>query len=253
MNIMNYPLVVAFLCFLMMWATAQLGARLFMGVRRLDAEEKDFYGFVVGATLTLLGLIIGFSFSMAIGRYDQRKNYEEEEANAIGTEYLRLDLLPAAGGEKLRALMSRYLEQRVKFYQTRSVDELRQINAVTAQLQNEMWSEVKAPALAAPSAVSALAVSGMNDVLNRQGYTQAAWWNRIPVAAWCMMAAIAVSCNVMLGFAVRHAPAKKTLLLVLPIILSISFFLLADLDSPRGGMIRVRPQNLLSLQESMRP
>ena len=72
---------------------------------------------VLAATLTLLGLIIGFSFSMAISRYDQRKNYEEAEANAIGTEYVRADLLPAADaaidqGEDLPAMRSRRLGRR---------------------------------------------------------------------------------------------------------------------------------------------
>ena len=73
----------------------------------------------MAATLTLLGLIIGFSFSMAISRYDQRKNYEEAEANAIGTEYVRADLLPAADAERMHGLLRNYLDQRVLFYQTR--------------------------------------------------------------------------------------------------------------------------------------
>ena len=60
------------------------------------------------ATLTLLGLIIGFSFSMAISRYDQRKVYEEAEANAIGTEYVRADLLPAGDAARVRALLRDY-------------------------------------------------------------------------------------------------------------------------------------------------
>jgi hypothetical protein len=60
---------------------------------------------VLGATLTLLSLIVGFSFSMAVGRYDQRKNLEEEEANAIGTEYARAELLPAAAAARVRALL----------------------------------------------------------------------------------------------------------------------------------------------------
>ena len=68
------------------------------------------------ATLTLLALIIGFTFSMALNRYDQRKIYEEEEANAIGTEYLRAELLPAADAAKVRTLLLNYLDQRVLFY-----------------------------------------------------------------------------------------------------------------------------------------
>jgi hypothetical protein len=91
----------------------------------------------------------------------------------------------------------------------------------------------------------------MNDVLNSQGYTQAAWWNRIPPAAWGMMAAIAICCNLLVGFGARQAKAERTLMLVLPLVVSISFFLIADIDSPRGGIIRVQPQNLVSFAQSL--
>jgi hypothetical protein len=124
---------------------------------------------MLSATLTLLGLLIGFSFSMAISRYDQRKNYEEAEANAIGTEYVRADLLPTVDAAKVRALLRSYIDQRILFYKTRDKQKLLQINADTAQLQSELWSAVRAPAASQPMPVSALAISGMNDVLNSQG------------------------------------------------------------------------------------
>jgi hypothetical protein len=88
--------------------------------------------------LTLLALIIGFTFSMALGRYDMRKNYEEEEANAIGTEFLRADVLPATDAAKVRALLLSYLDQRVLFYTTRDKQELGKINAMTSKLQSEL-------------------------------------------------------------------------------------------------------------------
>jgi hypothetical protein len=254
-NPINYPRLLFVLSFVILWVSAQLGTRFLTGVRDLEQEEREDFGFILGATLTLLGLIIGFSFSMAIGRYDQRKNYEEEEANAIGTEYLRADLLPGGNAEKIQALLKQYLDQRIVFYRTRDQNALQGIDADTARLQNEMWSAVKSAALTQPTPVTALAVSGMNDVLNSQGYTQAAWWNRIPIAAWGLMAAIAVCCNVMVGFGARHAKDKvrNFLLLVLPLVISISFLLLADIDSPRTGFIRVSPQNLLSLSQSLHP
>jgi len=103
----------------------------------------------------------------------------------------------------------------------------------------------------AADTVIALAVAGMNDVLNSQGYTQAAWWNRIPRAAWWLMGAIAVCCNVLVGYGARNAKTEGRLLLVVPLVVAISFMLIADIDSPRGGVIRVSPQNLLSLAASL--
>jgi len=251
-NLMNYPWLIFGLSFFVLWLSARMGAFFLKKQQKVEEDVRQDFGLILAATLTLLGLIIGFTFSMAIGRYDQRKNYEEAEANAIGTEYVRADLLPAADAAKVRALLRNYLDQRVLFYITRDEQEIRQVNARTAQLQTELWSAVLPPAAAQPTPVVALAVSGMNDVLNSQGYTQAAWWNRIPHEAWYLMAGIAICCNVLVGIALRNVKAKGILLLVLPLVVSISFFLIADIDSPRRGLIDVKPQNLVSLVESLR-
>jgi hypothetical protein len=246
----NYPFLVLFpLSLLMLWLAARIGTSL-RKWRPLADDEREDFGFVQAATLTLLGLIIGFSFSMSISRYDQRKNYEEAEANAIGTEYFRAALLPANTVE-VRALLRKYLDLRIFFYRTRSASELRRINTDTDQLQTEMWSAVKVPAMAQPTPVMALVVSGMNDVLNSQGYTQAAWWNRIPTSAWGLMITIAILCNVLVGYGGRSAMAKGRVIYILPLFVSISFLMIADIDSPRGGLIRVAPQNLVSLSQSL--
>ena len=251
MDVTLYPVLVFVLSFSGLTLSAWIGVLLSRN-RGVKAETRDDFGIILAATLTLLGLIVGFTFSMALGRYDQRKNYEEEEANAIGTEYLRAGLLPAADAAKVRALLLSYLDQRILFYETRGEEELSKIDAQTAKLQAELWSAVQAPAVAQPTPVIALAVSGMNDVLNSQGYTQAAWWNRIPAAAWGLMAAIAVCSVVLVGFGARNPKAESKLLLILPLVVSIAFFLIADIDSPRRGLIHVKPQNLLSLAQSLR-
>ena len=251
-NLINYPIVFFLVSFAVLCVSAWTGTRL---LRRhaLDESARDDFSVIQAATLTLLGLILGFSFSMAISRYDQRKNLEEEEANAIGTEYLRADLLPAADAAKVKGLLERYTEQRIAFYITRDLDEYRQIVARTSKLQSELWTAVQVPAVAQPTPLSALAVAGMNDVLNSQGYTQAAWWNRIPVSAWGLMVTMAICCNVLTGYGARNAKGQRALLLVLPLVVSITFMLIADIDSPRGGLIRVRPQNLTNLLESLHP
>jgi len=249
--IMSLPFLVLALSFVALWLSARTGAFFRKRRRNLEEDERRDLGLIEAAALTLLGLIIGFSFSMAISRYDQRKNLEEAEANAIGAEYVRADLLPAADAARVRTLLRNYVDQRVLFYETRDERQLLQIDAATAQLESDLWFAAQAPAAAQPTPLVALAVSGMNDVLNSQGYTQAAWRNRIPVAAWGLMAAIAICCNLLIGYGAHRAEAKSVLFLVLPLIVSISFFLIADLDSPRGGVVRVRPQNLVRLSQSL--
>jgi FtsH-binding integral membrane protein len=249
---MNYPVLAFTLSFVALSLSAQIGAYLHRRRRDQEEAEHEDLGVVLAASLTLLGLIIGFSFSMAVTRYDQRKNYEAEEANAIGTEYVRAGLLPAAEAANVRRLLRSYVDQRVLFYTTPNARRLEQINTSTAQLQTDLWSAVQAPAAAQPTFMVALAVSGMNDVLNSQGYTQAAWWNRIPGAAWALMAAIAICCNLLVGYNARRAGGKMKSFLLLPLIVSIAFFLIADMDSPRGGLVLVHPHNLESVSRSLR-
>ena len=188
---------------------------------------------------------------MATSRYDQRKNYEEAEANAIGTEYVRAALLPKNNAERIRKLLKEYLDLRIAFYETQDGQELENVNAATAQVQAELWSAIRGPTTENPTPVMAVVVSGMNDVLNSQGYTQAAYWNTIPPAAWVLMAAIAVGCNLLVGYGSRSMKAGRKLLPILPLIASFAFMLIADIDSPRHGIILVRPQNLIGLAQSL--
>ena len=255
-NLMNaitlHPLLVFAISFGLLWLSAQIGAWARGAQRSVDEDMHEHFGIILAATLTLLGLVIGFTFSMAIDRYNLRKNYEEAEANAIGTEFLRADLLPAGDAPKLRSLLKDYLNHRIEFYITHDGAELRRINTRTAELQAELWASVRAPAAAQPNPIVALAVGGMNDVLNAQGYTQAALWDRIPIAAWGLMAAIATCGNLLIGFGLRSGRWGAKQLLILPLVISIAFMLIADIDTPRRGLIEVKPQNLISLAESIR-
>ena len=252
MRLNDYPLVVFVVTFFGMAIFSWIGATMLRRRRPLEEDARKDFDVVLAGTLTLLGLILGFSFSMAINRYDQRKNLEEEEANAIGTEMLRAELLPAADASRIKSLLKDYLAQRIDFYRIRDEEQHREINLRVARLQSELWSAVQAPAVAQPTPLSALAVAGMNDVLNSQGYSQAALWNRIPRAAWWLMMLIAVCANVLMGYGVRNYKTERLLLLVLPLIVSVTFMLIADIDSPRGGFIRVVPQNLISVSEGLR-
>ena len=143
----------------------------------------------------------------------------------------------------MRELLNRYVNQRIAFYLGGGEA------SVEAKLQSELWSAVAQVARSQATPVVALAVSGMNDVLNSQGYTQAAWWNRIPVAAWGLMGLIAILSNMLLGY--RERKTSRLVPLILPVIASIAFFLIADIDSPRGGVIHVGPQNLIAVSQFM--
>jgi len=213
-------------------------------------DERHDFATVQAATLTLLALIIGFTFSMAVTRYDQRKSLEEAEANAIGTEYLRVELLPGDLSSPARDLLRKYLDLRIAFYEADDPAAADEIGRRTSNLQSELWSSVL-PAASSPTPITALVIAGMNDVINAQGYAQAAWWNRIPRGAWTMMFLMAISCSLLVGYGEQRK--GSIIVFFLPVVVSIAFFLISDLDNPRGGVIRVHPQNLQAVVQSMTP
>ena len=219
--------------------------------RTKDTETSEDLGIIQTATLTLLALIIGFTFSMAIDRHDQREIFEEGEANAIGTEFLRADLLPSKVSAATKDLLLQYVDQRILFYSKQSPEKIQEIRNKTEQLQADLWNEILPVVRKQDTPTIALVASGMNDVINSQGYVQAAWWNRIPLTAWALMAAIAVCANLLVGFGARNFEKNMGLFMIFPFVVSVSLFLIADIDSPRGGVIRIEARNLVALKNNL--
>ena len=247
--VLNFPLLVLALTFVVLWISELIGASFCKRWNVKESQREDLH-VIAAATLTLLGLIIGFALSIAINGFDQRQDHEEAEACAIATEFNRSNLLPVADSTRVRALLRTYLDQRVLFYETREDRKLRQIEATIAQLETDLLSAVQSTAVARPTPVAALTISGMDDVLTSKRSAQAAWANRIPVAAWVLMAAIAICGNLLIGCGLRSTDGRAALLLVLPLVVSIAFFLISEIDSPRVGIILVTPHNLTGLSQS---
>lgn len=246
----EYPELLLVVSFLVLCAATALGTWLSRRYPADEAMHHDF-GLVLGAALTMLALIVGFSFSMAAGRYEQRRDLEGVEANTIGTEYQRADLLPAADGAAVKALLKSYTDLRVQFYTVSDSDELGKIEKRTEKVQQELWAAMLPVAAAHPTPITALVITGMNEALDSQSAVQAAWFNRIPTGAWCLLAIMSFGSVFFLGYGFRSNLAVRRLSFAMPLLVSIALGLIADIDSPRRGIIRVQPQNLLELTETM--
>jgi hypothetical protein len=242
---LDHPLIVFAIALIAQGVAVYAGDILRKRSHQLRQDERHDFDTVRATTMTLLALIIGFTFSMAVSRYDQRKTLEEAEANAIGTEYLRAGLLPDDLGAQAKELLRNYLRLRIAFYEN---DDLT-LDQDTGKAGTDLWSVALSAANRQPTPVVALAVSGMNDVLNSQGYALAAWRNRIPVGAWVLMGVMAIFCNLLVGYSEQRKGGL--IAFILPVVVSTSFLLIADLDSPRGGIIRVNPQNLSAFSQSI--
>jgi hypothetical protein len=249
--ILDHPFVAFAFTLVVCSVAVWFGNAVLSKYRTKDSETATDLGIIQTATLTLLALIIGFTFSMAINRHDQREVLEEAEANAIGTEYLRADLLPVTSASAIKVLLVGYLDQRILFYTEQNQETLKEISKRTNEFENTLWKEILPVARSQPHVMTALAASGMNDALNSRGYTQAAWWNRIPYTAWGLMGAIAICANLLVGFGARNFSHNIALFMIFPFVIAVSFFLIADIDSPRGGVIRVEPRNLIQLKNTL--
>lgn len=250
-TLLDHPLILLPVSFGFLWLATRAGAALQVWHGRLDESKRGDFDIVLGATLTLLSLIVGFSFSMANSRYDQRKNYEEGEANAIGTAYARADLLPSADAIKVHRLLREYVDLRVRFYTTAEPQQHRDLSRATGRAQAQLWGAVVTAVSAAPTPVAALAAWGMNDALNSQGYAQAAAWNRIPMGAWVLLYVLGAVATAMTGHRFQVEARAYLIRLIIPAIVATAFFLIADIDCPAGGVIRIVPENLLALAATL--
>ena len=247
-NVVDHPPILLATAVVALCGAAFLGDLLRSRVRPVKTDERADLDIVLTATLTLLGLLLGFTFSMAVSRYDQRKTHEAAETNAIATEYRRADLIPGPGRIQERELLTRYTDERIRYYRNGEVG-TGVVDQDLRTLQNTLWSGVAHAANAQRDPVSAVVVSGMDDVFNSRGTTRAAWLNRIPAGAWALLATTALVVTLLLGYRERRRDA--VVLTVLPLVVSIALFLIADIDSPREGLIRVAPINLVQLSDSM--
>ena len=237
--------------FLFLGLGAQLGIWMCRRVKTPMEGVEDFR-MILGATLSMLGLLIGFTLSMSINGFNNRQMGEEEEAAAINAAYIRADLLPAEDSAKIRPLLINYLEKRLQFYTTRDPHKQEDIRSQTLGLHNQLWAAISAVANARQTPVIALAVTGINDVLSTQKRTQANWRHQVPLAAWLLLGAVAVCCNMMVGYNAQGLRRRVGLLLILPLVISMSFMMIADIDAPGRGIIKVKPANLQYLYSTIK-
>ncbi|MDR6201441.1 bestrophin-like domain [Paraburkholderia graminis] len=247
----DHPAILFLVLFVLFIAAVAFGVFVLRRLSPLHEDERDDFSAVQGATLTLLALLIGFSISMAVNRYDQRKVLEEAEANAIGTEFARADLTEPDIRDEMKAALIQYTRLRLTEFRTRDHAERKQLDGELAALQSKSWLQATHVGKSQPTPIGSLVVAGMNDVLNSQDYSEAARINHIPLGAWVLMIVIAVFGCAVQGYGAKGKRRTALLMTILPVTISLSLALIADIDSPRGGIIRVQPQNLARLLQSL--
>ena len=250
---MTYDLIMAVL-FLGLPVSCQLGYRL--GLRAapgMDEGEKSPASAWQAALLGLAALLIGFTFSMAQGRYDARKHIVLEEANDIGTTYLRTHLLDDARGEGLRALLRRYVDVRLAvaepgldWGQTEAF--LRQ----SSQIVEQIWARVADAGRAEHSPTAALLIQSTNAMIDAGEEHVEALENPLPTTVFVVLILVTAVAMLSVGYGCGLESRMRALgMFVAPVLLAAVIGLVFDLAHPRIGIIRVRDPILARLKKSL--
>jgi len=257
---LNYTLVSVIGCvalFLGMLLIAYLAFRL--GRRRWQEadETPQSSGAITGAVFALLGLLIAFTFSGAFARFDARRQLIVQEANAIGTAYLRVDLLPAEAQAPLRESFREYAATRVAQQQYVSdTPAARKDYARTSGLQNEIWTQAVA-ASSGPEYQSArmLLIPALNEMIDIVTTRSTAIQTHPPLLVWIALSVIALACAGMAGYSASSAEQPKYFyFIVFAAIIAFTLYIILDVEYPRYGLVRLDQVNqvLVDLAETMK-
>ena len=238
-----HPGMFFFAVVLFLWSGTLLGGYLRRKRETRMAEETSTFKTLEGAVLALLGLLLGFTFSMAVGRYDQRKNLEIAEANTLTNVWLRTATLPQPERLAEQRLLREYVPVRLEFLNAGTVQPRIESSLQQAsQLQRQIWQGASAYAATHVDPVTAQNLSEVTAMIDVTESRTAAFENRIPILAWCMLLFIGLVASMLVGVGIGSR--SRLLRFVLPLVVASALSLILDLDSPRSGLIRVHQHSL---------
>ncbi len=249
---LNSVLIVGLL-FALIVVAHEFGLRL--GNYRLahsDSDVKSQTSAIQGSVLGLLALILGFTFSMSIQRYDQRSGAEVAEANAIGTAELRTALLPAPFDGQAQAAIDAYIELRLRSATVDLThrDERRALNVETTQLQQRIWDIGVAAAEVNPNPVkTGYFLTAVNDLIDAYGSRLDALQRHVPPAIFYLLFIFFIATGSLIGYSsgLGHRRSRAPAL-ILTLLICLLVFIIIDLDRPRRGIIQVRQDSMEALR-----
>ena len=216
---------------------------------RLTAVEAAIFG--------LMGLMIAFTFSGAADRYELRRQLTVDEANAIGSSYSRLDLLPVSRQAGLREKYRRYLEARISVYRVMpDIDASNTHAAAAIKLQQEIWAETVAALAESPPHVTIVVIPALDQMMDITTTRAVAGLTHTPTLIMAMLLLLGLVCSFLAGYAIADSQTSQVglYLLAFAFMMTATIYVIFDLDYPRFGLIRLdfADQALLDLLAGMK-
>jgi hypothetical protein len=249
--------LIATLLFISMAVAMEWGYR--MGGRRrsgFNEVAREHINGIQASILGILALLLGFTFSLALQRFDSRSEGVVDEANAIGTAYLRVQLLPVALRKDIQMRMRDYVDLRVQEGAlTLAVHAEREaLRVKTAGLQATLWADARLAIEVDPNIYApALFVEAVNQLIDSFGKRSAALDRHVPEVVLLLLYATFLMAGGIVGFSsgiAGHRPSMVSYLLVVLIVVLV--FIILDLDRPRRGLIQVSQASMVELQTTIR-
>ncbi|AWM79062.1 hypothetical protein DKL61_01095 [Gammaproteobacteria bacterium ESL0073] len=245
--IINTPinsLLIFISMFILLFLSAYAGKSLFKKRNKNNDIIDSETSIVLGATLSLLALLIGFVLSIAITGYDHRQAKEENEAIAIGKAFQYLPLLSVKNRASVNDLLQQYLNARIEFFKAGNTTKENEWQRVSSQAQNELWKVV-----IMDDNITDNILSTYSELYTTRQQTIAGWNPRIPSAAWILLIISAVLSNLLIGYNIRGMRSGNGLIFIMPLLTTAAFFMIAEIDMPGRGIIHIVPHNLIILKQ----
>lgn len=240
---------------LILFLSFEIGYR----ISSFTASHKDKEGFVsispmVSGLLAMLAFVLAFTFAMAASQHNLRKQNILNEANIIGTAYVRANLLGERDGTKVKQLLKEYVDGRVYAIKTGNEKQMKDMLARSLEIHALLWEQVSSAVEREPKLYSGLILQSINDVMDiHQARVTAGFYNRIPSSIWLVLLVISSLTMMTMGSQARLSKSRR-LAAVIPLILAFATLteVVLDLDRPQDGMITVGQEAMIDLQKGLK-
>jgi hypothetical protein len=219
-----------------------------------DNIEKADIALILGAVMTLLALLLGFTYAMSEVRFETRRQLVVDEANAIGTTYLRAKTLPEPRSSEIQELLRQYTALRVEIASMADDDpeKIRGMDNQTKQLHGLIWSHAAALARENPSPVIAVFLQTLNEMIDLHSKRLAAFRNRVPFSIYLVLFVVSAIILWLVGYYFgSHRKRVRILTTMLALLVASVMWLIMDLDQPVRGAIRASQQSLIDLHQDL--
>ena len=218
-----------------------------------DAKSRGILATLQGSILGLLALLLGFSFSMAVTRYDHRRDLVVEEANSIGTTYLRASFLPAQEQEIIKETLRQYVKNRIRFYDAGTdMGLVAETEQEAHAIHRILWYQLTQVSSTINNPLTAAFVSSLNQCIDLDATRLAAMRNHVPPVVWLLLALVGICGTSISGYQGGLAGRRIWVNQVLfPLLIASVITIMVDLDSPRRGLVDISQQSLLDLDAAL--